>query len=101
VHRAGESYERRRDGLVDALAAHGVAAHGHTGINVWIPVPDETLVVTALRDAGWSVAPGAPNRIAAAPGVRITVSSLDEADLGPLAEAVARALRPTTTGFTA
>ncbi|MFE9693162.1 aminotransferase class I/II-fold pyridoxal phosphate-dependent enzyme [Micromonospora sp. NPDC005806] len=101
VHRAGESYERRRDGLVDALAARGLAAHGRTGINVWVPVPDETLAVTALRDAGWSVAPGALNRIAAAPGVRITVSSLDDADLAPLAEAVARAVRPAPAGFTA
>ncbi|MEV0426369.1 aminotransferase class I/II-fold pyridoxal phosphate-dependent enzyme [Micromonospora sp. NPDC050495] len=101
VRRAGESYERRRDGLVAALAALGVAAHGRTGINVWVPVPDETLAVTALRDAGWSVAPGALHRIAAAPGVRITVSSLDEADLAPLAAAVARVVRPAPAGFTA
>ncbi|GGR69892.1 GntR family transcriptional regulator [Micromonospora fulviviridis] len=101
VGRAAESYERRRDGLVDALAARGLAAHGRTGINVWVPVPDETVAVTALRDAGWSVAPGALNRIAAAPGVRITVSTLDEADLGPLADAVARAVRPSPAGFSA
>jgi DNA-binding transcriptional MocR family regulator len=100
VGRAAESYDRRRDGLVDALAARGLAAHGRTGINVWVPVPDETVAVTALRDAGWSVAPGALNRIAAAPAVRITVSRLDEADLGPLADAVARAVRPAATGFT-
>ncbi|WP_091312010.1 aminotransferase class I/II-fold pyridoxal phosphate-dependent enzyme [Micromonospora chersina] len=101
VRRAAESYDRRRDGLVDALAARGLAAHGRTGINVWVPVPDETVAVTALRDAGWSVAPGALNRIAAAPGVRITVSTLDEADLGPLADAVARAVRPSPAGFSA
>jgi DNA-binding transcriptional MocR family regulator len=94
VRRAAQSYERRRGGLVDALAARGLAARGRTGINVWVPVPDETVVVTALRDAGWSVAPGALNRIAAAPGVRITVSTLDEADVAPLADAVARAVRP-------
>ncbi|SCF31135.1 DNA-binding transcriptional regulator, MocR family, contains an aminotransferase domain [Micromonospora viridifaciens] len=94
VRLAGESYERRRDGLVAALAARGLAAHGRTGINVWVPVPDETVAVTALRDAGWSVAPGALNRIAAAPGIRITVSSLDEADLAPFADAVERAVRP-------
>ncbi|GHJ55894.1 GntR family transcriptional regulator [Nonomuraea sp. TT08I-71] len=101
VRRAAQSYERRRDGLVDALAARGLAAHGRTGINVWVPVPDETVAVTALRDAGWSVAPGALNRIAAGPGVRITVSTLDEADLGPLADAVARAVRPSPAGFSA
>ena len=79
-----------------------MAAHGRTGINVWVPVPDETVAVTALRDAGWSVAPGVINRIAAAPGVRITVSPLDEADLAPLAAAVARAVRPSAPfGFTA
>ncbi|MFD2764656.1 aminotransferase class I/II-fold pyridoxal phosphate-dependent enzyme [Micromonospora eburnea] len=102
VGRAAESYERRRSGLVDALAARGLTARGRTGINVWVPVPDETVVVTALRDAGWSVAPGALNRIAAAPGVRVTVSSLDEADLAPFADAVARAVRPVApAGYTA
>ncbi|PWU56917.1 GntR family transcriptional regulator, partial [Micromonospora globispora] len=102
VRRAAESYDRRRDGLREALAARGVAAYGRTGINLWVPVADETVVVTTLRDAGWSVAPGTLNRIAAGPGVRITVSSLDEADLAPLADAVARALRPVASaGFTA
>lgn len=102
VRHAAESYDRRRDGLREALAARGVAAYGRTGINLWIPVADETLVVTTLRDAGWSVAPGALNRIAAGPGVRITVSPLDEGDLAPLADAVARAVRPVASaGFTA
>jgi DNA-binding transcriptional MocR family regulator len=101
VDRAGESYERRRNGLAAALRDRGVAAHGRTGINVWVPVPDETVAVTALRDAGWSVAPGALHRIAGPPGIRITVSSLDEADLAPLADAVAGAVRPTAHRFTA
>ncbi|MEH0840767.1 aminotransferase class I/II-fold pyridoxal phosphate-dependent enzyme [Micromonospora sp. CPCC 205711] len=102
VQRAGESYERRRDGLGAALAARGVPAHGRTGINVWVPVPDETVVVTGLRDAGWSVAPGALYRIGAAPGVRITVSALDEAEIARVADAVARAVHPAAPGgFTA
>ncbi len=96
VRRAGENYERRRAGLLAELAARGVPAHGRSGINVWLPVPDETSVVTTLRDAGWAVAPGALYRLGAAPAVRLTVSTLDEADLKPLAEAVARALRPGT-----
>ncbi|WP_422741030.1 aminotransferase class I/II-fold pyridoxal phosphate-dependent enzyme [Micromonospora sp. WMMD754] len=97
VRRAADSYDRRRDGLVAALAARGVAAHGRTGINVWVPVPDETVAVTALRDAGWSVAPGSPYRIAAAPAVRVTVSSLDEGELSVLADALVGALRPGLT----
>ncbi len=98
VRRAADGYDRRRDGLVAALAARGLAAHGRTGINVWVPVPDETVAVTALRDAGWSVAPGSVYRIAAAPAVRITVSTLDDTDLPPLADALAHAVRPVKGG---
>ncbi|MGC4769481.1 aminotransferase class I/II-fold pyridoxal phosphate-dependent enzyme [Micromonospora sp. DT44] len=94
VGRAAQSYELRRTGLVAALAEHGLTAHGRSGINVWLPVPDETSVVTALRDAGWVVAPGALYRIAAPPAVRVTVSSLAVEDLTPLAAALARATRP-------
>ncbi|MGK5445547.1 aminotransferase class I/II-fold pyridoxal phosphate-dependent enzyme [Micromonospora sp. URMC 105] len=102
VHRSAEEYERRRTGLLAALAARGLTAQGRSGINVWLPVPDETSVVTALRDAGWSVAPGALYRIAAEPGIRITVGALDDTDLVPFADAVTRALRPARSGgFTA
>ncbi|MEV4489862.1 aminotransferase class I/II-fold pyridoxal phosphate-dependent enzyme [Micromonospora coxensis] len=102
VRRAGQEYERRRSALLAALTARGLTAHGRTGINVWLPVPDETVAVTALRDAGWSVAPGALFRIGAEPAVRITVSTLDDAEVDPLADAVAAALRPTgPDGFTA
>ncbi|MGB2572037.1 aminotransferase class I/II-fold pyridoxal phosphate-dependent enzyme [Micromonospora citrea] len=98
VRRAGQEYERRRGDLLAALAARGLTAYGRSGINVWLPVPDETVAVTALRDAGWSVAPGALFRIGAEPGIRITVSSLDDAEVGPLADAIAAALRPTGPG---
>ncbi|MEV5764354.1 aminotransferase class I/II-fold pyridoxal phosphate-dependent enzyme [Micromonospora sp. NPDC052213] len=102
VDRAAASYERRRGALVDALAGHGLAAHGRSGINVWLPVADETSALTALRDAGWAVAPGALYRIAGPPGLRITVSSLDDGEVAPLADAVARAVRPArSSGFTA
>ncbi|WP_091612592.1 aminotransferase class I/II-fold pyridoxal phosphate-dependent enzyme [Micromonospora mirobrigensis] len=102
VGRAGESYERRRSALLAALAARGLPAQGRSGINVWLPVPDETSAVTALRDAGWAVAPGALFRFGAPPGLRITVSALDDADVPPLADALARAVRPAVHGgFTA
>ncbi|MFJ6197136.1 aminotransferase class I/II-fold pyridoxal phosphate-dependent enzyme [Micromonospora sp. NPDC092111] len=102
VRRAADAYEHRRAGLLAALAARGLTGHGRSGINVWLPVPDETTTVTALRDAGWSVAPGGLYRIGAGPGVRITVSPLDDADVAPLADAVAAAVRPVgRTGFTA
>ncbi|MFD6189191.1 aminotransferase class I/II-fold pyridoxal phosphate-dependent enzyme [Streptomyces sp. NPDC060275] len=87
-------YGRRRDGLLGALAEHGVAGYGRSGMNVWIPVPDETGAVARLLHAGWAVAPGARFRLGAPPGIRITVSTLAEDDLGPLAEAVAAATGP-------
>lgn len=88
---AGRSYDRRRDAFVAALAERGVPASGRTGINVWIPVADETRAVTALRDAGYAVAPGALYRQATPPGVRITISPLSDSDIPPLADAVAAA----------
>ncbi|MFF5052534.1 aminotransferase class I/II-fold pyridoxal phosphate-dependent enzyme [Micromonospora sp. NPDC000663] len=94
VRRAGESYDRRRERLLAALAEHGLTAHGRSGINVWLPVADETSAVTALRDAGWSVAPGALYRIAAPPAVRITISALTSTDLPVLAAALADATHP-------
>ncbi|MER7952591.1 aminotransferase class I/II-fold pyridoxal phosphate-dependent enzyme [Streptomyces sp. NPDC096079] len=88
------SYGRRRDGLVRALARRGVEAHGRGGMNVWVPVADETGAVARLLAAGWAVAPGARFRMDAGPAVRLTVSGLAVADVEALADAVARAAGP-------
>ncbi|TJZ58642.1 aminotransferase class I/II-fold pyridoxal phosphate-dependent enzyme [Streptomyces piniterrae] len=87
---AGE-YDRRRDALIRALAGRGVRARGRSGMNVWVPVPDETGAVARLLHAGWAVAPGARFRLHSPPGVRITVSTLSDDDMDPVAEAVASA----------
>ncbi|MFE2438710.1 GntR family transcriptional regulator, partial [Streptomyces sp. NPDC059409] len=87
-------YGRRRDALLGALAEQGVTGYGRSGMNVWIPVPDETGAVARLLHAGWAVAPGARFRLSAPPGIRITVSTLGEDDFGPLAAAVAAAVGP-------
>ena len=94
VAAAGASYDRRRDGLLAALAARGVTARGASGINVWVPVPDETAVVARLRDDGFAVAPGSLYRLSSRPGVRITVSALEPAAVTAVADAVARAVLP-------
>lgn len=77
-----------------ALKERGVEAHGRSGMNVWVPVSDETGAVARLLHAGWAVAPGARFRMAAPQGVRLTVSPLTEGDIEPLADAVAAAARP-------
>ncbi|MEU3608448.1 aminotransferase class I/II-fold pyridoxal phosphate-dependent enzyme [Streptomyces sp. NPDC035033] len=89
-----DAYGERRDALVRALARRGVEAHGRSGMNVWVPVADETGAVTRLLAAGWAVAPGARFRIAAGPAVRLTVSGLSRPDIDSLAEAVAGAVGP-------
>jgi DNA-binding transcriptional MocR family regulator len=88
------AYGQRRDALVRALAQRGVEAHGRSGMNVWVPVSDETGAVARLLHAGWAVAPGARFRMSAPPGVRLTVSALAMDDIGPLADAMAAAVGP-------
>ena len=95
VARAAATYSARRTALVTALASRGIPVVCRTGINVWVPVPDETLAVAGLRDAGYAVSPGALYRTASPPAVRITVSPLGRADIVPLASAVADAVRGT------
>jgi DNA-binding transcriptional MocR family regulator len=97
VAAAAASYDRRRTALRTALSDRGLPAHGRTGINVWVTVPDETRAVSALRDAGYAVAPGSLFRIASPPGLRVTVSPLAETDAEPLADAILAAVSPTAT----
>jgi DNA-binding transcriptional MocR family regulator len=88
------AYGERRDALLRALAERGIEAHGRSGMNVWVPVPDETGAVARLLHAGWAVAPGARFRTSAPPAVRLTVSSLAMDDIEPVADAVAVAAGP-------
>lgn len=92
------SYGRRRDALVGALRERGVRAHGRSGMNVWVPVPDETGVFAELLQSGWAVAPGARFRLASGPGIRLTMSPLTPDAVEGLADAVAAALRPSEAG---
>ncbi|BEL11892.1 aminotransferase class I/II-fold pyridoxal phosphate-dependent enzyme [Actinoplanes sichuanensis] len=94
VGRAAETYGKRRRALREALRAEGVEVGGDTGINVWVPVPDETHAVAALRDRGYAVAPGALFRVSSPPGIRITISTLDPVEAPELAQAVASVLHP-------
>ncbi|MGZ9929694.1 aminotransferase class I/II-fold pyridoxal phosphate-dependent enzyme [Streptomyces sp. NC-S4] len=85
------SYAGRRDALVEALRQRGIRAHGRSGLNVWVPVVDETVVVTRLLAAGWAVSPGAVFRVETGPGIRLTVSQLSADEVPGLADAVAAA----------
>ena len=98
VTRAGDRYDERRSGLLTALAARGVPAHGRSGLHCWIPVEDETSVCARLLEAGWVVAPGRMYRLASPPGIRISASTLQAGrQVEAFADAVAGALAPTRT----
>jgi DNA-binding transcriptional MocR family regulator len=89
--RAAQTYAERRTALIDALAAHGLSAHGRSGLNVWIPVPEEATVVSAVRDAGWLVLAGERCRLATPPAIRVTTAVLEAHDAPELAEAIVTA----------
>ena len=95
VGQAEARYTGNRLRLCEALAERGVAAHGRSGLNVWIPVPDETVVITRLLNAGWAAAPGTRFRIRSAPGIRVTIADLTDDEIDSLADVVAEALHNT------
>ena len=92
VARARAAYGRRRERMVAALARAGVAVGGTDGLNVWVPVADETATVVQLASQGIGVAPGAPFGVlpGLAPHVRVTAGLLAD-DHDAVAEAIAAA----------
>ena len=88
------TYTRRREALRDALAARGIASHGRSGLNVWIPVAHEDATVAALQERGWGVLAGERFRIASARGIRVTTSRLEPADAARFAADLEAALTP-------
>jgi DNA-binding transcriptional MocR family regulator len=97
VARATATYAARRAHVVDALAARGIAVPGTEGINIWVPVHDETAAVVRLASRGIGVAPGAPFRLGPPEGapeggghLRVTVGAAGD-DLDSLAQALADA----------
>ncbi|MCV7398473.1 aminotransferase class I/II-fold pyridoxal phosphate-dependent enzyme [Mycobacterium paraseoulense] len=92
VGTAERQYAETRRGLSAALADRAVAAHARSGLNVWIPVPDETVAITRLLRAGWAAAPGTRYRIGTPPGIRVTVADVTADEIDPLADAIAEAV---------
>ncbi len=93
VGTAEKQYTSTRTRLRAALAERGVAAHGRSGLNLWIPVPDETVAITRLLSSGWAAAPGTRFRIRTPAGIRVTIADLTADEIDPLADAVAGAVR--------
>jgi DNA-binding transcriptional MocR family regulator len=92
--RVTDVYRGRRDALVDALAGRGIEVTAPSGLNVWVPVPDEVTAVRSLLDSGYAVASGARFRIASIPAIRVTIAALPERRAPALARAIEAACAP-------
>ncbi|MFY9890646.1 MAG: aminotransferase class I/II-fold pyridoxal phosphate-dependent enzyme, partial [Streptosporangiaceae bacterium] len=93
LERAAAAYARRRERLTGELAALGIAATGKSGMAVWVPVPDEAAMSSALLDRGWAVAPGQRFRLTSPPGIRIGIATLTAAETGRLAADISACLQ--------
>jgi DNA-binding transcriptional MocR family regulator len=93
LRRAQRAYAKRRQALIAALAGHGIAASGRSGLNVWLPVPEEHALTAGLLERGWAVAPGERFRLASPSAVRIGIATLSEQDTRRLAADITSCLR--------
>jgi DNA-binding transcriptional MocR family regulator len=92
--KASAAYAMRRKWLIEALAAHGVAAHGRSGLNVWIPAAEEPALMQSMMSAGWGLSAGARYRLKSPPGVRVSIATLTRDEASRLAADFARSLAP-------
>jgi len=87
---ARERYRERREGFLGRLHERGIEATGPSGLNVWVPVPEESAVVAGLLARGWVVAPGALFRLGSSPpAVRVTTATMTDGESARLAEDLA------------
>ncbi len=95
IARARAAYAERRVRFLACLRGNGVQALGASGLNVWIPVAEETGVVAALLQRGWVVAPGMPYRLTgSSPAIRVTIATLSESESERLAGDISEVLAP-------
>jgi DNA-binding transcriptional MocR family regulator len=80
VASAAAEYARRRAAVVEELARLGVEVGGTEGINIWVPVHDETAAVVRLASQGIGVTPGSPFALLAdtSDHIRVTVGLVRE-----------------------
>jgi DNA-binding transcriptional MocR family regulator len=97
--RARRTYAERRAAFVDALADHGIAAHGRTGLGVWVPLAEEAATVQQLLERGWAVSPGERYRFRSPPGIRVTTTTLAPDEAVVLAAAIAEITQSATTTY--
>jgi DNA-binding transcriptional MocR family regulator len=86
-------YAHRRDALARELREHGLNAHAGTGLNIWLAVPREAVVVQAALSEGWVIRAGEDFRVISGPAVRITAATLEPTRAPEVADVLARAIQ--------
>lgn len=94
LRRAGEAYGQRRRRLLELLAERDVPAQGRSGLNVWLPVTEESTAARNMLVLGWAVAAGEVFRVDTPPGLRVTTAGVAVGEAEALADDLVRALRP-------
>jgi DNA-binding transcriptional MocR family regulator len=75
VDRARVEYTRRRETLVAALIARGVQVASGNGLNLWVPVHDESAAIVRLASQGVGVTPGSPFEVIPGGGAHVRVTA--------------------------
>jgi aspartate/methionine/tyrosine aminotransferase len=98
VEHARDEYTRRRGALVSALNARDVEVADGDGLNLWVPVHDESAAIVRLASQGVGVTPGTPFDVLPGGGghVRVTVGLVAD-NYEELAQILAAAAN--TTGW--
>ncbi|GAB2669208.1 aminotransferase class I/II-fold pyridoxal phosphate-dependent enzyme [Gordonia jinhuaensis] len=93
VEAARDTYRSRSARLIAALADRGVDLAPADGINLWLPVRDESAALVSLAAAGIKVAPGGPFRVdePREDHVRVTFAALADEQSDWIADELAKA----------
>lgn len=89
---ARRQYALRRDAVISRLANRQIAVGGTDGVNIWVPVEDETAALLLLASRGIGASSGGPFMVRGGrqPHIRITTGLVrDDFDL--VADAIAHA----------
>lgn len=81
IAHARQAYRHRRETMVTALATRGVRVGGVDGLNIWVPVANETAALVHLASQGIGVAAGEPFTLSGNQGahIRVTISCVTDA----------------------
>ncbi|MEP7034695.1 MAG: PLP-dependent aminotransferase family protein [Actinomycetota bacterium] len=99
VAHARDEYTRRRVALVAALASRGIHIADGDGLNLWVPVHDESAAIVRLARQGVGVTPGSPFEVIPGGGSHVRVTAgLVTAGHEDLAEVLAAAANTSPWG---